>query len=157
MINTVELTEWIDANNMKDLTIKYFWEYVSMYMDDIDDEYSNTLKRMYLGLISLELYKVSYSKIYEIEQDIIEVQLDINYFEDTIGLFKVIYSPEAEYLDEKLDLNDIHYIIRLTDVYEKMATIIINALKEEIGVNIIAKITNLNEEQIKLLIHGYED
>ncbi|MFV0342784.1 MAG: hypothetical protein ACK5JH_07795 [Anaerocolumna sp.] len=156
MINTAELNDWIINNDIKRLSIKYFWEYVKMYTIEVDDEYSNTLKRMFLKLISLELYKASISTVFDLQQDIIEISLDIVYFGNSIGRFRIVYSVFAEYLDESLDLDDINYILRLTDVYEKTAEIVNKAINEGIDENVISKITGLSYEQMSLLISNVD-
>lgn len=156
MINTTELNEWVRKKDIKNLSIKYFWEYVKMYILEVDDEYSNTLKKMYFNLISLELYKVSLSTVYDLQQDILEVSMDINYFGECIGRYRVVYSLYAEYLDDSLDFDDIHYIIRLTDVYKKTADIVKNALLEGIDNELILKITDLSYEQMRLLVSSVD-
>jgi len=156
MINTTELNEWVRKKDIKNLSIKYFWEYVKMYILEVDDEYSNTLKKMYFNLISLELYKVSLSTVYDLQQDILEVSMDINYFGECIGRYRVVYSLYAEYLDDSLDFDDIYYIIRLTDVYKKTADIVKNALLEGIDNELILKITDLSYEQMRLLVSSVD-
>jgi hypothetical protein len=147
MINTENLKEWVKLNNIENRSIERFWEYVNMYIQEIEDENSNTLKYINLKLMKVNLYKVSLSAIYN-HSDVINVFLDISYCDKHIGIYEIVYTIRAEQIDEFLTFEDIHYIWRLTDVYNKSTEIAESALEEGLDENLIARVTGLSYEHI---------
>lgn len=150
MINTETLKKWIKRNNIESRSIERFWEYINMYIEEIEDETSNTLKYMDFKLVKVNLYKVSLSIIYD-RNEVINVFLDILYGEIHIGRYEIVYTISAEFTDEFLVFDDISYIMRLTDTYNKTTDMAKLALQEGLDINIVSRITRLSLEQVNEL------
>lgn len=148
MINSDSLKEWIIKNNVVSRSIEYYWKYIDMYIEDVEDEYSNTLKYINLKLMSVKLRTASLTTNYEHQQDVISICLDILYINKYIGRYEIVYTLSAEYVDDFIELEDVHYIWRLADVYEKTSEIAKRALEEGAGLDFISKITGLSINQI---------
>lgn len=149
MINTDNLKDWMIKNNIEKRSIEYFWKYIDMYMDEVDDDYSNILKYINLQLVSTKLFKASLSTIYEHPADTINVFLDILYMDEFIGVHEIIYTLSTDYIEEYLKFDDIHYLWRLAHVYRKIFEIGKIALEEGADVEFVSKTTGLSINQIK--------
>jgi len=148
MIDTASLNEWVIENDIESRAIEYYWKYIKEYINNVEDEYSNTLKYLNLDLMSIKIYKVSFSTIIEFKKNIINVYLDIFYMDNNIGRYEVVFSLSSEHLDEFIDLEDVNYIWRLADVYEKTFEIAKIALEEGAKIDFVSKITGLSIKQI---------
>lgn len=153
MINTVFLKEWIIEYNIEKIAVEYYWEYLKMYMKEVDDEYSNILKYIDLRFMKVNLYKVSLSTLLENQSELINVYLDITYADKSMGTFEIVYTLSAEYLDEYLKFDDINYMWRLGAVYEKILEIGKIALEEGANEEFVSKITGLSIDKFKDVIN----
>lgn len=50
MIDTASLNEWVIENDIESRAIEYYWKYIKEYINNVEDEYSNTLKYLNLDL-----------------------------------------------------------------------------------------------------------
>lgn len=149
-IDTNKIKEWVLNNNIEKRSIDNFWKYIDYYINEVDDNASNILKSIDLSLISVTLYKVSLSVIYHYT-DTINVFLNINFKEDYIGRYEVIYTVKGDYSDDFLNLEDINYISKLSAIDDKNIEIAQEAIKEGLDFQLISRITGLNIERVSEL------
>jgi hypothetical protein len=149
MINANTINNWITSYDIENKAIAYYWEYITSYMENIDDEYSNILKSIDLCFMKVKLYKVSLSTSIEFQKDFMDVYLDITFSDRKVGTFQIIYTLLGEYTEEYLKFDDVNYLWRLGAVYENILEIGRKALKEGATEDFVTKITDLSIDYFK--------
>ncbi|MCX7924106.1 MAG: hypothetical protein N3B21_19165 [Clostridia bacterium] len=158
-MDTVDLKEWIETNNIEQKTIQGFWKYVNNRKKELDDDTADVLNFIELNNIRLEIKKASLSVIYNYG-DFVSLLIDIYFKEHYIGSYESIFTLSGEYADDFLKIDDIDYLWRLAFVEERNIEIARAALEEGLDLEKIAKITELSIEKVKELqenIHQYKN
>ncbi|WP_409290600.1 hypothetical protein [Peribacillus sp. SCS-37] len=141
-MNSEKLLKWVKEHDIKLRAIKVFWEVLHNWRTD-DSDFDSDYGEMNPRLIHLEFDKISFTHLFE-NGDYIEVRLRIYYNEDYIGSFRPIYTLDGEHEDEFLTFENKDYIRLLVETTNTAIEIAEKALKEEIPVEVVHKITDLS-------------
>ncbi|TVX93799.1 hypothetical protein [Paenibacillus agilis] len=109
-MNSNELKEWANNNDIKKQVVDCFWKCLENYMNEDPSEFEEYFKEYNSELIELVYYKLSMSirnwdtfeTDYNENCEFIEVIIKIQYNNKYIGYYKLLYNFGGEIFDDYL-------------------------------------------------------
>ncbi len=152
-MNANSLIEWSNKHNAKNQTIEGFWGCFNKWRSEDRSDYLNTFH----GKIYDEFITVKESQIYlkfsfDMEEAFIFYSVNIYYLDKPIGKYEMEFFLNGEIADDYLDFDN--FKDKILKVKQNI-TIARKAIKEDVQLSTISKITEIDEASLKIIKEKY--